>query len=76
MLRTFDKSLIKLLEEQAGLKESGDGEAMFLDEDFLTSLEYGIPPVSGLGLGIDRLVAIDKQKKPERCSSISYDEVE
>lgn len=48
----------KLLEEQAGLRKFGDNEAMFLDEDFLTSLEYGMPPVSGLGLGIDRLVAI------------------
>ena len=56
----------KLLEEQAGLRESGDSEAMFLDEDFLTSLEYGMPPVSGLGLGIDRLVAILTNQKSLR----------
>ncbi len=56
----------KLLEDQASLRESGDGEAMFLDEDFLTSLEYGMPPVSGLGLGIDRLVAIITNQKSLR----------
>jgi lysyl-tRNA synthetase class 2 len=48
----------QLLEEQSRLREAGDEEAMFVDEDFLTSLEYGMPPVSGLGLGIDRLVSI------------------
>lgn len=53
----------RLLEEQVGLRKSGDNEAMFLDEDFLTSLEYGMPPVSGLGLGIDRLVAIMTNQK-------------
>ena len=53
----------KLLEDQVSLRESGDDEAMFLDEDFLTSLEYGMPPVSGLGLGIDRLVAILTNQK-------------
>lgn len=53
----------KLLEEQIGLRKFGDNEAMFLDEDFLTSLEYGMPPVSGLGLGIDRLVAIVTNQK-------------
>ena len=48
----------KLLEEQAKLRTTGDEDAMFLDEDFLKSLEYGMPPVSGVGVGIDRLVAI------------------
>lgn len=48
----------RLLEDQADMRDSGDDEAMFLDEGFLQSLEYGMPPVSGLGLGIDRLVAI------------------
>ena len=47
-----------LLEKQASLREGGDDEAMFLDQDFLLSLEYGLPPVSGVGVGIDRLVAI------------------
>jgi lysyl-tRNA synthetase, class II len=48
----------QLLEDQVKLREAGDDEAMFLDEDFLVSLEYGMPPVSGLGLGIDRLTCI------------------
>lgn len=48
----------KLLEDQAKMRIGGDNEAMFLDEDFIVSLEHGMPPVSGLGLGIDRLVAI------------------
>lgn len=48
----------KLLEEQSQQREGGDDEAMFLDESFLKSLEHGLPPVAGAGLGIDRLLAI------------------
>lgn len=47
-----------LLEGQSKFREDGDMEAMFLDEDFLLSLKYGMPPVSGVGIGIDRLLAI------------------
>ena len=42
-------------EEQVKLMERGDTEAMFIDYDFLRALEYGMPPTSGIGLGIDRI---------------------
>jgi lysyl-tRNA synthetase class 2 len=42
-------------EEQVKLSERGDDEAMFIDYDFLRALEYGMPPTSGIGFGIDRL---------------------
>ncbi|GAB1447339.1 lysine--tRNA ligase [Bacteroidota bacterium] len=74
-------------EEQVRLMERGDDEAMFIDHDFLRALEYGMPPTSGIGIGIDRLamlmtnqasiqdVLFFPQMRPERKAE-SKEEVE
>lgn len=46
------------LKEQAELKNKGDEEAMMMDQDYISAMEYGMPPISGWGIGIDRLVQI------------------
>ena len=49
---------LERFQEQLRLSEKGDDEAMFIDMDFVRALEYGMPPTSGMGIGIDRLAMI------------------
>tara|TARA_R110002072_G_scaffold175538_1_gene331352 strand:- start:9505 stop:11190 length:1686 start_codon:yes stop_codon:yes gene_type:complete len=77
---------LKRFEDQVRLSEKGDDEAMFIDRDFVRALEYGMPPTSGLGIGMDRLimfltnnpsiqeVLFFPQMKPERKVDLSEDE--
>ena len=56
----------ELLEQQMADRASGNEEAMMIDEAFLEAMEYGMPPQSGLGMGIDRLICILADKKSLR----------
>ncbi len=77
---------LERFEEQLQLMERGDDEAMFIDYDFVRSLEYGMPPTAGIGIGIDRLamlmtnqasiqdVLFFPQMRPEKVSKIASTE--
>ena len=77
---------LERLEDQLKLSEKGDDEAMFIDQDFIRALEYGMPPTSGLGIGIDRLtmmltnqesiqeVLFFPQMRPEKFDTVANPE--
>ncbi|HVY61383.1 MAG TPA: amino acid--tRNA ligase-related protein, partial [Planctomycetota bacterium] len=48
----------RALEDQASARAGGDEEAMVMEEDYLLAMEYGMPPISGFGMGIDRFTAL------------------
>lgn len=77
---------LERFQEQLKLQERGDDEAMYIDYDFVRALEYGMPPTSGMGIGIDRLcmfltnspsiqdVLFFPQMKPEKKPVVDSDD--